>query len=948
MRLRSTKIQVAIFLLALITVLSCATRKSKKDVSFLGKVYHNTTAKYNGYFNADEIMQLTYLKLDASNKDNYNKTLRILPFMGGDADAVKSELDRAIEKVSIVAASHPVSHWRDDCYLLVGEAQFLQQDYESAEETMEYFAQEFDPLKAKRSRSKRERAQAEDKEERVDVERTRKEKIRRRKKSKRKNNRRMTREEREREKAKEEAEKAKRLAEQKEEREKEKAEEEEGESYFMKHRPVYEDGLVWLARIYIKNDKFSLAQSYLRRVEETRGLHKDVRAPLHTTKALYYMDVEQPGKAAVELEKAFVWEDDKGRKARYAFILGQVMEDRAQYAAAAEYFDRVIDLKPKYELVFNAQLRKATNAYASGAMSKSDFIDEIDDMLNDDKNIEYQDQLYTALASVYFASGDSEKGIATLKKALGKGEKTSVYKTEAYYKIAEFFFAREDYVSAKAYYDSTLTAMPDDDLRKPEVKLLSANLTDIATQITIVQLQDSLLALAALPEEELLARAEAMQEKEDEAREEEEGPGLEGFKTASSILPATSGGASFFAYDRTLRDKGLQDFKQEWGDRPLEDNWRRSQKSVTSFVDNEDEDRSKVEEDISSEDEQLIKKYFGGVPTTAEEKKQVLKKKEDALFALGKLYRDNMDNCEKSFETLEQLMRDFPSTEHEKDALFYLYLCAVQLDDVESKTRYGNKLVQKYPESLYAQSIIDPDFVKKQQEAKNKLENYYQKTYEYLQSGQYVIVEKRLNEVDQLFSDRGPLTAKFALLSAMMAGQRGGKESYIKALQDVIAKHKETPEATRAREIMRFLQGDKDAFAVMQDGQMVNTKFKLEDDKLHYVFAVIFDLDDKDMSDVKISVSEYNRRFHRRDKLSISTLDLDIENSTPLILVRKFPNKEEALKYYGGIQRKPDKFIPDGIQYEVYAISQHNYREVIKERSVKTYRSFFNENYLVE
>ena len=934
--------------MAALVLQSCATKKSRKDVSFLGKVYHNTTARYNGYFNANEILIATYLELESTNKDNYNKRLKVFAYMGGDADKVKGELDRAIEKVSIVAATHPVSHWRDDCYLLVGESQFLQKDYESAEETLEYFAQEFDPLKARNKGPTRREISEAKKEEEVDREEERKRKIRRRKKSKRKN-RRMTREERERLEAKEEAEKAKRLAEEKERREKEKAKEVKGESYFLKHRPVYNDGLIWLARTYIQNDKHTLAFSYLRRLNEDRSLHKEVRSPLYATRAFYYLDLDQPGNAALELEKAYAWEDDRMTKARYAFILGQIMENSAQYAAASEYFDRVLDLKPRYELVFNARLRKLTNSHASGALSTEDFKSEIEDMIKDDKNIEYQDQLYISLANVAFATGQVNDGIDLLKLALSKGNKSSVYKADAYYKVAEFLYSKEEYVAAKAYYDSTLTAMPETDERRLEVEILSKNLTAVAEQITILNMQDSLLRLAALPDEELLQRARELEELEKEAQElEASNDPDEGFKSSSTIRPPGIGGSSFFAYDPLLRDKGFRDFKQSWGDRPLEDDWRRSQKGFSTLTQVEEESEREEKEKFSTEEEALIEKYFSDVPTSPETKAAVLKLKEEALFNLGKLYRDNMQNCEKSRATLEQLLADFPSTEHKMDALFYLYLCANEMDDETAKENYADKLTSEYPESLYAQSILDPDFIKKQEAAKKKLETYYQETFDHLQAGHYDIVQNRLDQVDQLFTNRGPLAAKFALLSAMMAGQRDGKDSYIKALQDVIAKHKETPEATRAREIMRFLQGDKDAFTVTQDGQLVNTKFKLEEDKLHYVFAVIFDLDNKDMTDVKISVSEYNRRFHRKERLSLSTLDLDIENSTPLILVRKFQNKKEAMEYYSGIQRKPDKFIPDGVQFEVYAVSQHNYREVIKERSVKTYRSFFNDHYLID
>ena len=498
----------------LLLMLSCATKKSKEDVSFLGKVYHNTTAKYNGYFNADEIRTAAYLQLESSNQDNYTEVLRIFPWQGGDGDKVKGELDRAIEKVSIVAASHEVSHWRDDCYLLVGEAQFMQKDYESAEETLEFFAQEFDPLKAKKRR-KSKRAKVENEDAKKEKEKDRKQKMRERKKANRKNKK-VSREERAKMKAEAEAEKAKAEAKAQAERIKEQSKEEEAESYFMKHRPVYEDGLLWLARTYIENDKFSLAQGYLRRVDETKGLHKDVRAPLYAIMAHYQMDQGQPGKAALQLEKAYVWEDDRKKKARYAYIMGQLMEQEGDYAAAAEYFDRAIGHRPVYDMVFNASLRKSINANASGAISSAEFQKEMEKMLKDEKNIDYQDQIYSAMASVSFAGGNEKEGIDLLKTALNKGDKKSVYKTEAYYQLAEYYFGEEVYVSAKAYYDSTLLAMSEKDLRRPKVELLANNLTEIAAQITKIALQDSLLMLSNLPKEELLARAEALQEKAEE------------------------------------------------------------------------------------------------------------------------------------------------------------------------------------------------------------------------------------------------------------------------------------------------------------------------------------------------------------------------------------------------------------------------------------------------
>lgn len=50
--------------------LSCATQKSRHDVSKFKKFYHNTTALYNGYFNANVLLEESFEQLDAQVEDN--------------------------------------------------------------------------------------------------------------------------------------------------------------------------------------------------------------------------------------------------------------------------------------------------------------------------------------------------------------------------------------------------------------------------------------------------------------------------------------------------------------------------------------------------------------------------------------------------------------------------------------------------------------------------------------------------------------------------------------------------------------------------------------------------------------------------------------------------------------------------------------------------------------
>ena len=131
-------------------LIGCASKKKgKQGPSAARQAYENMTGYYNAYFNANELLQLSYLKLKENYKEDYNDLLPLYPMQNADISPVKADLDKAIDKLIKNINNHELSHWRDDSYVMIGEIQDLKKDYETAEETMEYFIQEFDPLKAK-------------------------------------------------------------------------------------------------------------------------------------------------------------------------------------------------------------------------------------------------------------------------------------------------------------------------------------------------------------------------------------------------------------------------------------------------------------------------------------------------------------------------------------------------------------------------------------------------------------------------------------------------------------------------------------------------------------------------------------------------------------------------------------------------------------------------------
>ena len=74
-----------LLLLALQLVLAaCSSTKSREEQGVIAKLWHNTNAHYNGYFNAREIMDESLVALDAEYQDNYNQRLEMFPFLAVD------------------------------------------------------------------------------------------------------------------------------------------------------------------------------------------------------------------------------------------------------------------------------------------------------------------------------------------------------------------------------------------------------------------------------------------------------------------------------------------------------------------------------------------------------------------------------------------------------------------------------------------------------------------------------------------------------------------------------------------------------------------------------------------------------------------------------------------------------------------------------------------------
>ncbi len=995
------KFTASLLTIAVFLILSgCVTQKKKEDVGPIGKGYHNMTARYNGYYNATVLLEESKLALEQQHQDDYSKILPIHKYMAADNPKAEAEkLDKAIEKVSLVVNLHRVSRWTDDCYLLFGQAQFMKQDFEAAEEAFEFLTGEYDPVvvaereakmkkgknrkkairqgktvdedgnKIKMTKKQREKLAKQKRKEKEKERKAKNKAAKKAKKDKAKGKKPSTKD-----KKSDKKNETEKITEKEETPEEEavdpnappapgsitlgnletKVTESDPEKFFLKHRPAYQEGVLWLAKTYIERENYPNAERLLDQLESSPSTYNDVRREAALAKARFYLKQKKYDQAVQPLERAIALNKDRKMDARLNYILGQLQQQAKHGPEAYAAFEEVLKKQPPFDMEFNAKLNLALAGVNSAESSEK----ELRRMLKEEKNKEYLDQIYFALAELSMQKNDRKGAVENLELSLEKSGKNRSQKAESAIMLADLYFEDGNFVKAKEYFDMALSSMEKEDERYNRVSLLAANLQDIAKNIQIVALQDSLLRISRMTNEERRELAFKIKQEQDAKRLEEirknagpapggQAPSVPGGVKAPPGSIAGAGQSKFWAYDDREVKKNIREFQREWGSRALADNWRRaSQESIE-----EGEEAVTIEaksKDNLTEDD--IDNILKGVPESPDEVAASNRQVEAALFALGTLYRDRLDNNEKAVESLQELLQRYPETQYELDAYYYLYLAYKDLGDLANAQVYYDKIVNGFPNTNYARMLSDPDYMQKMAAQENKLTTYYNETYAVFENRQYQTAYERISRVGDMFGGGNALQARFALLNAMCIGNLQGKDEYINALKELIAKFPEEPEAARAREILRLL-GEKMNSGPGQErdlpaeaGQVGN--YKVADDQLHYVIIVF--KNDISLNDAKVGVSDYNNKFHSLQKLRMNNIYLGTdENKMPLIAIRRYKDKAEAMDYYNGILKNKKDFLDETkFQYEVFAIGQDNYRELLKAKNVEEYRTFFEGNYL--
>ncbi len=937
--------------------------------SALKRWWHDMNSRYNGYYNAKLRLLKSIETLETGSKDNYNQVLSLYPATTApDAKSVSGPLDEAIKKCVVLLEIHrPHTKWADDAYMIIGMSEFIKKEYEKSEKTFKYVSIKYDPekpisemTKAEREKAKKEAKRAA-KRKKLDKEKTAKEK----------------------KKDKEKAAKAKKKARKKAAKQKkkksnskdnrayskdgvvttpkptpapptppsptedpeQKKKKEEDKKYFLKHKPVKQQAILWMAKSLVEQGDYQTAESWLTRLEGVPNLFKKVEAEINIVRAHSFITQKEYALAIEPLEKGIKLTKNKAKKTRYYYVLGQLYAKQNEAQKAAFAFRKAYKMKASFEMDFNARLNASLNE-ADGNAPKA--LSAIKRMLAESKNEEYFDQLYFAMAKIDMSTGAKDEGIAHYKKSIAVNKGNQVQKTESYYALAEIYREDNDFVNAVKYYDSTLIALDKKDERHPIVQTYVDNLRGIATALETIQLQDSLLRISAMTEEEQKELAKKIKKENLKAAIANSNKGAAvanaptaGVNVAANVLAQSQ----FPIFEEKSKVKGQRDFQRKWNNRPLADNWRRANTGTINTDGGNDavaSNGTEIEGIIITQKE--VETLLKGVPRTAEEVKAANGKIADAYFSLGKLYREKLSDNRRAKAALLELQRRYPDDKNAEQTLFFLYLICLEDRDNACMEQYKQIILGRFPEGNIAKSLRDPNFAMGEKAKEQQLESYYKDVYtDVMDTKAYDIAFEKISKVDNLFGKDNALKAKFALLEAFCIGALQGKTPYIAALKGVKVGFPNTDEAKRATDLLKFLDEDDATSTPTPDkGATASTStFSFNPTQEHYVFVWIKE-DASKIEAVKKSISDYNQKYHALKNLKLAGIMLS--SDAPSVTVRRFDNAQKSVDYLKEVVMSPE-FIPAGLKVSVMVVSQDNYRVLLQKRELQAYEDFFKETY---
>jgi len=743
---------------------------------------------------------------------------------------------------------------------------------------------------------------------------------------------------------------------------------------------ILNEAEVLLARTQMRQGYFTSADELLETIRymNEKKNKKNFAVLFNAAKAEYHLtapdgDIQE---AIDYIGNALANNPKREFRTRLQLILGELYEKLGQQAEAQKNFMAVIKKSDNYEMTFCARMHLASN-YDGSESNRNAIIKQLNKMLDDKKNEDFKDQIYYALSEIARIDEDEDLRMEYLAKSVSASTENNYQKTFSSITLADLYFDNNEYREAQHYYDTAMMSIPKNYPNYEGLQKKSNVLKDLVEKLEEIDLQDSLLRIASLPESQRNAWVRKMiadyteAERKAAAEEAERMLAMQNAASYTNINNQNNSNGKWYFYNQSLVTSGQQDFFRRFGNRKLEDNWFISNKTQISFDDMALLNDPSLAQDTADYDENgnpIPKRetdpkkeayYLQDLPLTQGAKDTANAIISKDLYETGFMYQDLLNDTKRACASFENLLQRYPKSEYALPAIYMLYTLYKKIGDPKAET-YKNTLLTQYPETDYAKLIQDPDYYNKLAAKEKVYENQYAQVYEDFTQKRWRNVINAADAAIPNCTDE-TLQSKYAYLRAIAAGQAYNQDTLIVGLTNIVKSYSQQPVAELARyylanftqqQIQKALgiednsQEKAELQQVMQSEKTTkSTVFTFKADEQHYVILLVKTAD-LPLQTIKQDVTNFNSSNFSLKKLTISSFFID--NQRQMVTVSKFDNSSDAMDYYYLMEKDP-KFKPnlENKTIELYAISSTNYTSFYNKRNERAnYSGFFNENYL--
>ncbi len=579
---------------------------------------------------------------------------------------------------------------------------------------------------------------------------------------------------------------------------------------------------LWEARSYAALGWLFEAETILTRVKEDQLTSKKLRELNALAWADFLIHSGDYQKAIPRVAEAAKMAG-RQQKVRLNFLLGQLYALVGDKTAAYEAFKKAGSSgAATYRTKFNARIKQ------SEVFSGADIAPEVKAlrrMTRYDRNKEYLDQIYYAIGNLYLSRADTLKAIENYELAVEKSTRSGIDKALAQLTLGGLYYGLRQYSKAQPCYSEAMPLIPDTYPDYRVLKRRSDVLDELAVYSQNVELQDSLLRLSAMtPEQQLAVVNKIIDELKKKEKEEAEAAAREEFlaKNQGNELQSTNtqnftmntGDDSWYFYNTMTKNAGKTEFQRRWGNRKLEDNWRRRNKSTFDFNDfdsasaDAEEDKEENGEETAGgengaaepEDAEKAKQaddphypeyYLKQIPKTDEERLTANDIIQEGLYNMGVILKDKMEDFPAAEGEFETLMTRYPDNIYRLDTYYNLYLMYTRAGDTASAERYRQLILAEFPDTKYGMAMRDPDYIgslRRMEAAEKQL--YDQALEAYLDNR-----NREVHAVYRTVSTDYPLSKlmpKFMFLEALACVSDKNQEGFKTTLREMLERYPDT------------------------------------------------------------------------------------------------------------------------------------------------------------